>query len=135
MSFPRGVFVYGTLKRGQCREHAWPAVPRDIRPAWIRARLFGRADYPAITAGEDRVVGELWTFDDGQMDSVLRVLDQIEGTSGNQPHDLYHRHVVQVSGLDDHPLGDAYTYFYNSDPARDGFQPVAVANGCSRWDG
>lgn len=77
------VFVYGTLKRGQCREDCWPAAPVSIEPAWTRGSLWDLGPYPALLLGSDRVLGELWSFESGDISTVLRALDQIEGT--NQP--------------------------------------------------
>lgn len=115
------VFVYGTLKRDQCRGHLWPARPISVVAAWTRGVLMGRADYPAMVPGDDRVLGEVWTFDDRDMPEVLRVLDEIEGT--NQPGyaDLYVRVVVETFDQNGSPLGPANAYHYAGDPAGDGF--------------
>ncbi|EMI18020.1 AIG2-like domain protein [Rhodopirellula maiorica SM1] len=121
------VFVYGTLKRGECRESLWPAAPASIQVGWTRGKLFHRHDYPAMQAGEDRVLGEFWSFSDDQMHEVLQVLDQIEGT--NQPgfDDLYHRVHVEVYTPDNQPLGAAFGYHYATDPLDDGFTRVVPA--------
>ncbi len=121
------VFVYGTLKRGECRESLWPCIPVSIQVGWTRGMLFHRHDYPAMQAGEDRVRGEFWSFTDEQMPQVMRVLDQIEGT--NQPgfDDLYRRVRVEVYATDDQPLGTAFGYHYAADPLADGFTRVVPA--------
>ena len=123
------VFVYGTLKRGQCRESLWPVEPREVLASWVRGTLFGRADYPALMTGTHRVCGELWGFHCEDMPRVLEVLDAIEGTSGNSPEDLYHRRVVDVFMADCHRNCRAYTYFYNRDPLADRFTEVPVFEG------
>ena len=93
----RAVFVYGTLKTGQCRANRWPLEPLSIHPAWTRGTLYGRDDYPAMTEGADRVLGELWQFAETQMELVLKRLDEIEGTG---PHRFStHRHIT-VTGDD-----------------------------------
>lgn len=46
------LFVYGTLKRGQCRETMWPRPPVSVRPAFIRGRLYDLGPYPAIWCGD-----------------------------------------------------------------------------------
>ncbi|MCA9191696.1 MAG: gamma-glutamylcyclotransferase [Planctomycetales bacterium] len=79
------VFVYGTLKRGQCRETLWPLAPKMIQPAWVRGALYDLGPYPAMVAGNDRILGELWSFASSDMESVLVTLDKIEGT--NQPNE------------------------------------------------
>ena len=77
---PTSFFVYGTLKRGQCRDHLWPVTPRTITPAWLRATLYGRKDYPALQTGDDHILGEVWTFEISEIPAVIEQLDQIEGT-------------------------------------------------------
>ncbi|MEO1618257.1 MAG: gamma-glutamylcyclotransferase family protein [Planctomycetota bacterium] len=126
------VFVYGTLKRGQCREHLWPHRPTRIVVARLQAELWGRHDYPALSPGDHLVTGELWQFQPEQVPMTVQVLDQIEGTNGNSPTDLYHRHVVQVR-TDVNEQISAYTYYYARDPSEDGFQPVPVQNGYQSW--
>ena len=122
---PTAVFVYGTLKRGQCREAMWPERPIRILEACVRGKLYNRSDYPAMTPGQDCVMGEVWEFDDALMPVVLHTLDQIEGT--NQPgfDNLYQRVIVEIMSLDDHPLGRAYTYHYATDPESEGFERIS----------
>jgi gamma-glutamylcyclotransferase (GGCT)/AIG2-like uncharacterized protein YtfP len=115
------VFVYGTLKRGQCRGGLWPAEPVLVRDAWIRGDLFGRHDYPALTAGQNRVIGELWSFRPEDIDRVLRTVDEIEGTNQPGQPDLYARVPVETWDLDRRQLSQAYTYRYATNPVDDGF--------------
>ena len=117
----RQFFVYGTLKRGQRNESIWPHRPVAVHDCWVTGQLMGRSDYPAMIAGEDHVLGELWSFGDSDVPDVIAQLDRLEGTSGNQPDDLYHRILVSTFDLDDNPLGEAYTYHYVPDPIMHGF--------------
>ncbi len=128
----RHFFVYGTLKRGQCRESLWPVRPVKVQEAWVRGCLYGRSDYPALLPGEGRVEGELWECPAEEIHRVLAVLDEIEGTDGNGPGDLYHRHVVDVFAGDQEVIR-AYTYFYHRDPIADGFRRVSEAGGVQVW--
>lgn len=125
---PNQVFVYGTLKRDQCRGRMWPCEPISITPAWVRGTLFGRNDYPAMMAGEECVRGELWRFEPSVMDRVMSVLDGIECCPT-----LYVRAVVNVSGEDNSPLGQANTYLYAGDPIGDGFRRMVPVNGFVAW--
>lgn len=113
------IFVYGTLKRGQCRQSRWPIAPHSILPAWVHGSLFDRSDYPAMTAGGDRVQGELWQFTADQIDQVLEVLDEIEAAP-----ELYRRVTVEAFDDQDQSLGTAWTYHYATDPANDGFERI-----------
>ncbi len=128
------VFVYGTLKRGQCRSGLWPAEPLLVQPAWTWGKLFGRSDYPALVAGEDRVIGELWTFRADDIACVLDSLDQIEGTNRPGQRDLYVRMFVETWNLDDQPLEKANVYHYATEPTGDGFVRIKPGeNGFVRW--
>lgn len=128
------VFVYGTLKRGHCRERCWPCRATRVRPSWTRGKLYGRHDYPAMIGGNDRVAGELWEFSAKQIEEVIETLDAIEGTNQPGEVDLYHRVVTEVYDLAGEPLGDAWTYHYASDPAADGFRPLIPAgNELAGW--
>lgn len=128
------VFVYGTLKRGQCRGGLWPAEPVSVRDAWIHGNLFSRGDYPALTAGQDRVVGELWSFRPSYIGQVLQTIDQIEGTNQPGQPDLYVRVAVETWDFDRQRLEQAYTYRYATDPTDDGFVMLRPdENGLVRW--
>lgn len=115
------VFVYGTLKRGQCRSGLWPAEPLSVQEAWTLGSLFGRADYPAMIAGTDRVLGELWHFAEADIPHVIETLDQIEGTNQPGQDDLYIRREVETWDLQDHSLRIASVYHYAVDPTEHGF--------------
>jgi gamma-glutamylcyclotransferase (GGCT)/AIG2-like uncharacterized protein YtfP len=117
-------FVYGTLKRGECRETMWPRKPRSIRVGFVRGWLFDLGPYPAMWCAVDEPVeqdgaeqdgaeqdglacdwiqGELWSFDQDDVAATIEELDQIEDT--NQPHtpNLYDQILVRVY---DRPLGN-----------------------------
>ncbi len=111
------VFVYGTLKRGQCRQTCWPKTPRLIRGAWTRGELIDLGPYPALLAGADRVWGELWSFDAEVIHIVHRTLDRIEVT--NQPGipNLYDRvHVTVTLAAGEELIASTYR-FANCDQA------------------
>lgn len=90
------IFVYGTLKRGQCRSSLWPRSPIEVRAAWIYGKLYSRDDYPAMKAGGDRVIGETWRFAAVDIQPTLDVLDQIEGFNQGLGKNLYERQVVET---------------------------------------
>ena len=126
------IFVYGTLKRGQCRGAMWPVEPLQVSDVYTHGTLFDRHDYPAMTSGTDRVAGERWDFHPEQIPRVLEVLDAIEGA--NQPGlpDLYRRVVVATWELfqdaEAYPEKGrsraAYTYHYCREPLDEGFTRV-----------
>lgn len=127
------VFVYGTLKRGQCRETMWPETPSRVDDGWVTGDLYGRPDYPALMPGEFRVRGELWRFAPHQMSSVLATLDAIEGTTDNAAGDLYHRLNTDVFDLQGTHSAKAFTYRYNGDVDADGFTRLPIIDGFQCW--
>ena len=104
-------FVYGTLKRGECREHAWPCPPESIATGTTCGRLYDLGEYPAMTPGNDEVVGELWRITADGMSETLRVLDAIEDYRPGNDANLYERRVVECRDDRGQTLL-AYTYFY-----------------------
>lgn len=84
------IFVYGTLKRGQIREAAWPRKPVTVHQAMVLGELYDLGEYPALIHGSDRIVGEVWRIAKADVPETLGVLDRIEGCFGG-PDDLYER--------------------------------------------
>lgn len=136
-------FVYGTLCRGQCREKCWPLEPLEITPAWTFGTLYGRADYPAMRPGNDRVMGECWRFDAAAIAEVRMVLDEIEVTDQPGIPNLYDVVAVEVFTLAsvDQPvtassdrIGLAQAYHYSNPPEQDGFIKITPFVGhIVRW--
>ena len=108
------VFVYGTLKAHEARAHKWPRIPLRIEPAVVRGALYDLGPYPALTDGDDSVLGELWHMAAGHMEETIAALDQIE-CFGVDEVDLYVRRVVPVT-LANGAVHQAYSYLI-ADPA------------------
>lgn len=96
------VFVYGTLKRGQCRERCWPRKPLAVRPGWVRGQLFDLGAYPAARFAADSegtwdwIAGELWSFNRQDAEITIAALDAIEETNQPGRANLYDRVEVDV---------------------------------------
>ncbi len=90
------IFVYGTLKTGQCRAHQWPLRPLHIRKAWTLGRLYDTGPYPAMLCGQDRIAGQVWSFHAADMENTFQVLDRIEGTNQPGQPNQYDREQVLV---------------------------------------
>ncbi|MGB7346063.1 MAG: gamma-glutamylcyclotransferase family protein [Pirellulaceae bacterium] len=134
MTIPQQFFVYGTLKRGLQYETVWPCRPRSVQIAWTRGTLFDRRDYPSMTRGTDRVLGEIWQFDAEQIQAVAAALDVLEDTNGNGPDDLYHRLTTEAFDLDDKSIGIAHVYHFVRDPLECGFTKIMPnANNFVAW--
>lgn len=127
-----GVFAYGTLKRGQCRQRYWPRQPVRIVAATIRGRLYDLGPFPALLEGSDVIEGELWQFAPGDMEQTLAVLDEVEQAAGEGRH-LYERRVVYCTTAQGDEI-PAWVYFLANPSAREG-APLVVpsADGRCRW--
>lgn len=110
------VFFYGTLMspfNRPGRQRITPKLHYKGRGT-INAALFDLGIYPAAIPTEDdgRVWGEVYETADPQ--SVLAVLDEIEGHRPSEPdRSLYNRVLTDVT-LDDGRVEKAWTYFYNA---------------------
>lgn len=126
------IFVYGTLQRGEVREKCWPRGPLRIEWATIRGQLRDLGDYPALLAGDDVILGELWCLAESDMDATLAVLDEIEWY-GQDNDDLYLREIVACRTLSGE-VRQAYTYRY-AKPADIARSPIVLpdAEGFCRW--
>jgi gamma-glutamylcyclotransferase (GGCT)/AIG2-like uncharacterized protein YtfP len=126
------LFVYGTLKTGQCREKCWPATPLGIRKAWLIGELYDTGPYPALLGGQDCVAGELWTFEPSDMPRVLSVLDRIEEyRPGCEATNLYNR-VIERCWLMTGGCESAYCYRYGQPGHANQFQRVEPSY---EWEG
>jgi gamma-glutamylcyclotransferase (GGCT)/AIG2-like uncharacterized protein YtfP len=128
------IFVYGTLKRGQCREHCWPHLPLRVEGATIRGRLLDLGPYPALVEGDDLIAGEVWHLATEHMPHTLAVLDEVEDAAVGEVG-LYARRLVECRT----PTGEsvqAYAYYY-SRPHDISHCPMvrAGSDGLCRWQG
>lgn len=127
------VFVYGTLKRGECRASQWPRTPRDVLKAEVAGALYDLGPYPALVDGPDRVLGELWVFDRTEEPLVLATLDAIEHYQQRGP-DLYIRVERRCETSAGHEPRMAWLYHYarprRLTPSR---RVTADATGCCVW--
>ena len=106
------VFVYGTLRQGECRFGILSLVGVLHEQAELKGfdllSVYGGA-FPGLVPGKGTVQGEIHVF------KTLAELDRIEGFSQTSPeHSLYLRETVIVST----PEGkmEAITYVFNEDP-------------------
>ena len=127
------VFVYGTLKRGQERECCWPRPPLAVIPAVTTGELHDLGPYPAMIAGNDQVLGEVWQLAPDDVPETLRVLDEVE-CFGVDDVDLYVRSAVTCRAIADGRDLLAYAYFLAAEEdARRHPQVEANADGYVSW--
>lgn len=106
------IFVYGTLKRGECREPNWPRPAVRIERATTRGKLYDLGPYPAMIYGPDIIDGELWYVTAEDLKVTLAALDEIE-CFGNDNVDLYVREIVQCR-VESGSIQRAHAYFLAS---------------------
>jgi gamma-glutamylaminecyclotransferase len=99
------VFVYGTLKRGDCR-HRFMAGSKFLGLATTASgfRLFNLGEYPAMVEDPSggQIEGEVFEVSD----ATLRLLDEVEGVADT----LYVRKPIPlVDRFSDHSV-EAYLY-------------------------
>lgn len=128
------IFVYGTLQRGELRERCWPRQPLRIEWCTLRGQLRDLGAFPAMVAGEDLILGELWHIAAADMEATLATLDEIEWY-GQDDDDEYVREVVACHTLSGEERR-AYTYRY-AKPLEIMRLPIVLpdGDGFCRWTG
>ena len=109
------VFFYGTLMSGFRRpgRSRIDAKLRQEGRGSIPAALFDLGLYPAaVPASDSLVYGEVYRMLDPE--SVLSVLDEIEGFRPSQPEASLYRRVEASATLDNGQSANAWVYFYNA---------------------
>ena len=101
------VFVYGTLKKGQCREQSMNEISLGSKDENIKAKMYNIGKFPAITLEKEEVFGEIHRVKKEQ--ESLESLDQIEGFVGYDKSSLYNRILINSS------QGICWTYVWNRD--------------------
>ena len=103
------VFVYGTLKKGQCREQSMNGISLGSKNENITAKMYNIGEFPAITLEKGEVFGEIHRVKKEQ--ESLESLDQIEHFVGYEKSSLYNRILINSSH------GICWTYVWNGDIA------------------
>jgi gamma-glutamylcyclotransferase (GGCT)/AIG2-like uncharacterized protein YtfP len=105
------VFVYGTLKPGECNYQPYCAGRViEVHPAIAFGQLYDLPlGYPAMTLGNSAVQGYLLTLTDS---AALDILDELEDYHPQRSPDQneYIRQRVDTFNLNHQPLGPAWAY-------------------------
>lgn len=115
MSASIRLFVYGTLKPGECNygycQQQVIAAEAAIAFGALYALPLG---YPAMTLGSSPVQGVLLSFADA---AVLEQLDQLEDYCPSRPpeENEYNRAMIETFSPVLHPLGRAWVYLMQPD--------------------
>lgn len=114
------VFVYGTLRKRDCRAGVLDGYECVAEEAFLQGfDMLHLGGFPGIVPGEGIVKGELYEIDD----EILRRLDGIEGFREDDPkHSLYLREKVAVDVYDEEEeettYEDVFTYVFNREPGQ-----------------
>lgn len=118
------VFVYGTLKKG-CARDLYEFSDKRISavPATIKGTMYTLAgffeSFPAVKLGDKNLVcGELHTFPEKAMESVIGLMDELEGYSEGWPNNLYNRKAVTAT-VEGGEKTEAYVYEYSGELSAD----------------
>ncbi|MGF1498614.1 MAG: gamma-glutamylcyclotransferase [Elainellaceae cyanobacterium] len=127
------VFVYGTLKPGECNyAHYCARKVIHQQEAIAQGTLYDLPlGYPAMVEGSGEVRGCLLCFGDR---TFLRYLDDLEDYEPGRPlqENEYIRRRMPVFDLNRQPLGDAWVYLMAPERIRL-LNGVLVRDGC--WTG
>jgi gamma-glutamylcyclotransferase (GGCT)/AIG2-like uncharacterized protein YtfP len=116
---PLQVFVYGTLKPGECNYQRYCAgFVVGAQPAVARGLLFALpVGYPAMTPGEGSVHGVLLSF---ASPAILRHLDELEDYDPDRPtsQNEYDRQQIEVFNPALQSLGLVWAYLMTPEKVR-----------------
>jgi gamma-glutamylcyclotransferase (GGCT)/AIG2-like uncharacterized protein YtfP len=97
------IFVYGTLRKGECRHYL---LEDSQFIGYAKAKgflLYNIGAFPGMVEGSGEVVGEVYEIHE----SLLEKLDWVEGVP-----DLFCRELIEVT-LENGQTISAYAYIYN----------------------
>lgn len=113
-------FVYGSLREGFFNYDKYLAgkvsEKKDARLENMRLYHMPYKGYPAITPGEDVILGEIMVINEDDYEATMKAMDEMEGfISENNPENEYHKVVLEVENLQTEEKEKCYVYFYNKD--------------------
>ena len=99
------MFVYGTLRKQECREQIMNKISLDSKNITINAKMYDIGAFPAITLEEGIVYGEIHKIKEES--NSFETLDCVEGFTKYDESSLYHRILINSS------QGICWTYVWN----------------------
>ncbi len=99
------MFVYGTLRKQECREQIMNKISLDSKNITINAKMYDIGAFPAITLEEGMVYGEIHKIKENS--NSFETLDCVEGFTKYDESSLYHRILINSSE------GICWTYVWN----------------------
>ena len=114
------LFVYGSLREGffNYDKYLSGKVVEKNDASLDNMRLYHMPykGYPAITHGNDTILGEIMVINEEEYDETVRAMDEMEGfISENNPENEYHKVILEVKNLQNNENEKCFVYFYNKD--------------------
>ena len=114
------LFVYGSLREGFFNYNKYlDGKVKDNREAKLENMSLYHMDYkgyPAITYGEDTILGEIITINESDYESTMKAMDEMEGfISESNPENEYHKILLEVEDIHTNEKEKCFVYFYNKD--------------------
>jgi gamma-glutamylcyclotransferase (GGCT)/AIG2-like uncharacterized protein YtfP len=99
------MFVYGTLRKQECREQIMSKISLGSKNITINAKMYNIGAFPAIVLDQGTVYGEIHKIRDEA--SSFHIIDCIEGFTEYDESSLYHRILIDSS------QGICWAYVWN----------------------
>lgn len=114
------LFVYGSLREGFFNYDKYLAgkvsEKKDAKLENMKLYHMEYKGYPAITHGDETIIGEIMTINEADYESTMKAMDKMEGfVSENNPENEYHRVILDVENLHTNEKEKCFVYFYNKD--------------------
>ena len=114
------LFVYGSLREGFFNYNKYltnkVVQKKDAKLENMKLYHLPHKGYPAITSGEDVVIGEIMVIGEDYYEDTMRAMDKMEGfISEENPDNEYHRVILEVEDLHTNKKEKCFVYFYNKD--------------------
>lgn len=114
------LFVYGSLREGFFNYNKYldkkVVVKYDAILNGMKLYHMPYKGYPAITPGNDTILGEIMVINEDVYDETVKAMDEMEGfISENNPENEYHKVVLEVENLQTNEKEKCFVYFYNKD--------------------
>lgn len=123
------VFVYGTLKPGECNYQLYcTGKVVEEKSAIAQGQLFSLPfGYPAMTSGNSLVKGFVLSFSN---DEILHQLDWLEDYDAQRPaaENEYYRQLIEIYDTAKKPLGTAWAYLMTLEQVK-AYEGILLPNG------
>lgn len=109
------------------------SMKKDARLENMRLYHMHYKGYPAITYGEDTVLGEIMVINEIDYDETIKAIDEMEGfVSENNPDNEYHKVILEVEDIQTKEKEKCFVYFYNKNKDKD-FDSKAIYVSDGDW--